>query len=142
MTDKLSPERRSANMSRIRSKDTKPEMVVRKLAHAMGYRYRLHRKDLPGKPDLAFGPRRKVVFVHGCFWHQHEVEHCKDGRRPKSNTAYWNAKFKRNIQRDAVHVSALQAEGWQVLTIWDCETKDLAAVTCRLAEFLGPAGVV
>lgn len=141
MADKLTPERRSANMSRIRSKDTKPEMAVRKLAHAMGYRYRIHRRDLPGKPDMVFGPRNKVVFVHGCFWHQHDLEHCQDGRRPKSNTSYWNLKLQRNVERDATHVSALHAAGWQVLTIWDCETKDLASVGRRLAEFLGPAGV-
>lgn len=126
-------------MARIRSKDTKPEITVRKVAHAMGYRYRVHRKDLPGKPDMVFGPRRKVVFVHGCFWHQHDLERCVDGRRPKSNTGYWNAKLERNVERDAAHVIALQAAGWQVLTIWDCETKDLPVLQDRLREFLGPA---
>lgn len=128
-------------MSRIRSKDTKPEMTVRRLVHALGYRYRLHRKDLPGKPDLAFGPKRKVVFVHGCFWHQHDLEECLDGRRPKSNANYWMPKLRRNVERDAEHIAALQNDGWQVLTIWDCETKDLLAIENRLVEFLDPAGV-
>lgn len=127
-------------MARIRGKDTKPEMAVRKLAHAMGYRYRVHRKDLPGKPDLAFGPRKKVVFVHGCFWHQHDLTKCLDGRQPKSNTGYWSPKLQRNVERDAQHVAALEAGGWQVLTIWDCETKDRESVARRLTQFLGPAG--
>jgi DNA mismatch endonuclease, patch repair protein len=137
VTDKLTPDRRSENMRRIKSKDMKPELAVRRTVHALGYRYRLHRKDLPGKPDLAFGPRRKVIFVHGCFWHGHEREGCLDARKPKSNTAYWNPKLARNKERDAARVAALQAGGWKVLTIWECETKDLRAIARRVKAFLG-----
>src|ERR1700761_3512616 len=98
MADHLSPERRSKKMSRISSKDTKPELVVRRLLHGLGYRYRLHRKDLPGKPDLVFTKRKKVIFVHGCFWHQHSE--CREGRIPGSRLDYWEAKLKRNVERD------------------------------------------
>lgn len=115
-------------------------MVVRRMVHAMGYRYRLHRKDLPGKPDLVFGPRKKVVFVHGCFWHQHDLAECLDGRRPKSNIGYWSPKLERNVARDAKHIAALESAGWQVMTIWECETKDVATVERRLGDFLGPPG--
>lgn len=134
--DKLTPERRSDNMRRIKSKDMKPELLVRSMVHGMGLRYRLHRKDLPGKPDLVFGPKRKVIFVHGCFWHGHEREGCLDARRPKSNTDYWNPKLTRNKERDAERVAALEADGWDVLTIWECETKDAKAVQSRLRKFL------
>src|SRR5690348_9794391 len=106
MTDKLSPARRSANMSKIRSKDSEPELVVRRLAFKLGYRFRLHGAKLPGKPDLVFAGRKKVIFVHGCFWHQHEG--CREGRVPESNTAYWAPKLQRNIQRDAEAQSALR----------------------------------
>ncbi|MCB4455895.1 very short patch repair endonuclease [Leisingera sp. McT4-56] len=136
MADTLTPERRSANMAKIRAKHTKPEMLVRRMVHGMGYRYRLHRKDLPGKPDLVFGPRRKVIFVHGCFWHLHD---CRAGRIPASRRDYWEPKLHRNAERDAEHLTALQAAGWQVLTIWECETKDLAALKDRLADFLTAA---
>jgi DNA mismatch endonuclease, patch repair protein len=138
MADKLTPERRSANMRRIKSKNMKPELLVRSLVHRMDYRYRLHRRDLPGKPDLVFGPRRKVVFVHGCFWHGHDDPACLDGREPKSNQAYWLPKLTRNKERDVAHSAALRAKGWAVLTIWECETRDVAAVTERLQEFLKP----
>lgn len=133
MADKLTPERRSANMAKIRAKHTKPEMLVRRMVHGMGVRYRLHRKDLPGKPDLVFGPRRKVIFVHGCFWHLHD---CRDGRIPASRRDYWEPKLQRNAERDAEHAAALQAAGWQVLTVWECETKDIEALKNRLADFL------
>lgn len=133
MADKLTPQQRSANMARIRAKDTKPEMLVRRMVHGMGFRYRLHRKDLPGKPDLVFGPRRKVIFVHGCFWHLHA---CRGGRIPASRRDYWAPKLQRNAERDAEHLAALRAAGWQVLIVWECETKDLAALQSRLAEFL------
>ncbi|MFW8594730.1 very short patch repair endonuclease [Cribrihabitans neustonicus] len=133
MADKLTPERRSANMAQIRAKDTKPEMLVRRIVHGLGYRYRLHRKDLPGKPDLVFGPRRKVIFVHGCFWHQHS---CRAGRIPASRRDYWEPKLQRNVERDATHLAALTGSGWQVLTVWECETKDLDALRSRLLEFL------
>jgi DNA mismatch endonuclease (patch repair protein) len=115
----------------------KPEMAVRRLVHHLGYRYRLHRKDLPGKPDLVFGPSKKVIFVHGCFWHGHELEGCLDGRRPKSNKGYWNPKLARNKERDAERVAALKSSGWKVLTIWECEIKDLGKVEKRLIRFLG-----
>jgi DNA mismatch endonuclease (patch repair protein) len=134
--DKLTPERRSENMRRIKSKDMKPELAVRRLVHGLGFRYRLHRKDLPGKPDLVFGPKRKVIFVHGCFWHGHELEGCLDARKPKSNTGYWNPKLARNKERDAERVTALEADGWKVLTVWECETKNEAAVKKRLRRFL------
>lgn len=134
--DKLTPERRSENMRRIKSKDMKPELLVRRLVHGLGYRYRLHKKDLPGKPDLVFGPRKKVIFVHGCFWHGHERTGCLDARRPKSNTDYWNPKLTRNKERDAERIAALQADGWEVLVIWECETKDTKDLQARLQRFL------
>ena len=134
VADRLSPAQRSANMRRIKGRDTTPELLVRRLAHAMGYRYRLHRKDLPGKPDLVFGPRRKVIFVHGCFWHQHKD--CRAGRVPESNTGYWAPKLRRNVERDAVAQAALEARGWEVLKVWDCETRDESALSRRLSEFL------
>ncbi|MBT5109625.1 MAG: DNA mismatch endonuclease Vsr [Rhodospirillaceae bacterium] len=125
---------RSRTMRAVKSRDTKPEMIVRRLVHALGYRYRLHRSDLPGKPDLAFGPRRKVIFVHGCFWHGH---HCKRGARvPKTNTAYWVAKIDRNRTRDAESAAALTQRGWAVLAVWECEIKDREALAIRLHEFL------
>lgn len=117
MADRLSPAQRSANMRRIKGRDTMPELLVRRLTHAMGYRYRLHRKYLPGKPDLVFGPRRKVIFVHGCFWHQHAT--CRAGRIPASNTGYWATKLRRNTERDVIAKTALEARGWKVLTVWD-----------------------
>lgn len=136
MTDKLTPKQRSANMARIRSKDMKPEMTVRRVVHRLGYRYRLHRKDLPGKPDLVFGPRRAVIFVHGCFWHQHDKTACKDGRKPKSNKGYWGPKLDRNVQRDAEAQAALHQAGWRVLVIWECETHDLEVLEQRIISFL------
>lgn len=134
--DKLTPERRSANMRAITSKDTKPELIVRRLAHALGYRFRLHSSNLPGKPDLVFASKRRVIFVHGCFWHQHPISKCLDARRPKSNRGYWQSKLDRNIQRDARHSAALQADGWKILVIWDCETKSLRRLEARLRRFL------
>lgn len=133
MADKLTAERRSANMARIRNKDTKPEMVVRKLVHGMGYRYRLHRKDLPGKPDLVFGPRKKVIFVHGCFWHQHS---CREGRIPNSRREYWEPKLRRNVERDHEAIAELQRKGWDVLVIWECEVKDVELLRSKIKAFL------
>lgn len=138
MTDKLSPEHRSRNMAAIRSKDMKPERIVRSLVHGMGYRYRLHRKGLPGKPDLVFGPKRKVIFVHGCFWHQHEDPTCKIARKPKSNLGYWNEKLSRNVNRDQRNQAELEGQGWSVLIIWECETKDAEALKAELKRFLSP----
>jgi DNA mismatch endonuclease (patch repair protein) len=134
--DKLTAAARSANMRQIKSKGMKPELTVRSLAHRLGYRFRLHRKDLPGKPDLVFGPKKKAVFVHGCFWHGHEREDCLDGRAPKSNTSYWNPKLAGNKARDVRNVAALHSAGWKVLTIWECETKHYRSVAKRLANFL------
>lgn len=138
MADKLSPARRSENMRRIKSKGMKPELLVRSIVHGMGYRYRLHKRDLPGKPDLVFGPRRKVIFVHGCFWHGHDNPACREGRSPRSNQGYWLPKLARNRERDAAHIAALQASGWEVLVIWECETGDIEALKARLTGFLGP----
>lgn len=122
-------------MSRVHSKNTKPELFVRSLAHRLGYRHRLHRADLPGKPDLVFPSRKAVVFVHGCFWHGHD---CKRGaRKPKTNAEYWRAKIGRNVERDDATLTALEAMGWRALVIWECETKDAAAVARRLRDFLG-----
>jgi DNA mismatch endonuclease (patch repair protein) len=132
--DTLTPERRSANMRAIKSKGMKPELVVRKLAHTLGYRYRLHRKDLPGKPDLAFISKRKAIFVHGCFWHQHAD--CREGRPPRSNEKYWLPKLQRNVQRDADSVAQLEDSGWEVLTIWECETGNRELLGSRLITFL------
>jgi DNA mismatch endonuclease, patch repair protein len=132
--DKLAPTRRSANMRAIRSKDTKPELIVRRVLRQVGFTgYRLHRKDLPGKPDIAFLGRKKAIFVHGCFWHGHE---CREGsRRPRSRQDYWVPKISGNQARDARHRSALAEEGWDVLVIWDCETaRDNLAE--RIAAFL------
>lgn len=136
MADKLTSERRSENMRRIRSGGMKPEMIVRRLVHGMGYRYRLHRRDLPGKPDLVFGPKQKVIFVHGCFWHGHELRTCLDGRVPKSNTGYWGPKLARNKQRDAAQLLELKRLGWRALVIWECETADAGKIVQRVKRFL------
>jgi DNA mismatch endonuclease (patch repair protein) len=125
---------RSANMRAIRSKDMQPELKVRSLVHMLGYRFRLHRKDLPGKPDLVFGPRRKVIFVHGCFWHSHN---CKAAHIPKSNQEYWVPKLQRNKARDGRNIEVLEADGWQALVIWECEARDEGRLRKRLRTFLG-----
>jgi DNA mismatch endonuclease (patch repair protein) len=137
--DLLSPERRSENMRRIKSKGTTPEMAVRRLVHGMGYRFRLHRNDLPGRPDLVFPSRRKVIFVHGCFWHGHDDPNCAVGRRqPKSNLDYWLPKLSRNKARDADNSAALTRLGWSVITIWECKIKqrDKSMLTKTLYNFL------
>ncbi len=126
--------KRSAVMRAVKSKDTGVEMVVRRLLHAAGFRYRLHRKDLPGKPDLVFVSRRKVLFIHGCFWHQHPG--CRAADRPSSNTVYWNAKLERNQARDAKNVRELEAAGWRVGIVWECQTRDKAALLTDLTRFL------
>jgi DNA mismatch endonuclease (patch repair protein) len=136
-TDVFTKAERSAVMAAVKGKDTAPELEVRRLAHALGYRFRLHRKDLPGAPDLAFPGRTRAVFVHGCFWHGH---HCARGARaPKANAAYWRAKIGRNRARDAVALAALAERGWKALVLWECELKrdDLPR---RLRAFLGPPG--
>jgi DNA mismatch endonuclease (patch repair protein) len=136
MVDKLTAERRSHNMRQIKSKGMKPELLVRSLAHRLGYRFRLHAKDLPGKPDIVFRPQRKAIFVHGCFWHGHERIDCLDGRTPKSNLSYWRPKLARNKERDSANVAALKAAGWRTLVIWECETKDTKKLAKRLTAFL------
>jgi DNA mismatch endonuclease (patch repair protein) len=132
--DKLSKAERSENMRRIRSRNMKPELIVRSLTHRLGYRFRLHRKDLPGKPDLVFASRMKVIFVHGCFWHQHEG--CIDSRLPKTNADYWHPKLRRNVERDAASIRALQTAKWRSLVIWECETKDEQRVAKKINRFL------
>lgn len=124
-------------MARIGSKNTAPELVVRQLLHAMGYRFRLHRKDLPGTPDIVLPGRRKVIFVHGCFWHAHG---CRIGRPPKSKPDFWGPKLARNQARDEEKRQKLVQSGWDVLTLWQCEIKERTALGERVREFLGPAG--
>ncbi|BEH31534.1 very short patch repair endonuclease [Burkholderia pseudomallei] len=126
---------RSENMRRIRSKNTVPELTVRKLLRELGFTgYRLHRRELPGKPDIAFVGRKKAIMIHGCFWHGHE---CKEGmRRPKSNAEYWIPKIDRNRARDALHAEQLNQLGWRVLTLWECELRDYSALAERLVAFM------
>ncbi len=139
--DKISQQARSENMRRIKSKDMKPELLVRSLTHKLGYRFRLHKKDLPGKPDLVFASRKKVIFVHGCFWHMHDIG-CADGRQPKSNRSYWSPKLQKNRERDARNEANLIGAGWKVLTLWDCELKDAANIARRIRRFLGSPGPI
>ncbi len=134
--DRVTPKQRSANMRAIRSKGMKPEMKVRRLVHGMGYRYRLHRHKLPGRPDMVFSSRHKVIFVHGCFWHQHDSATCKIAHISKSNREYWVPKLERNRARDAEHQQRLRELGWDILAVWECELKDEAKLANRLAEFL------
>ena len=131
--DTLTPDQRSRLMSRIRSRDTTPELVVRSMLHRMGYRFRLHRKDLPGKPDVVLPRHRKVVLVHGCFWHGHG---CKLGPVPKSNQGYWSPKIAGNRARDARNAVALAELGWQVLELWECQILDLEGTEQRIKEFM------
>lgn len=132
----MSPEKRSANMSKIRSKDTKPEMHLRRLLHGEGYRYRLHERKLPGRPDLVFPGRMKVIFVHGCFWHGHD---CPVGARlPKSNIDYWTEKRASNQQRDAAQPAKLAEMGWETLIVWECEIRSNSAILEAVEDFLGP----
>ena len=133
--DSISPSRRSEIMSRIRSSDTRPEMQVRRLLHRLGYRYVLHRRDLPGVPDLVFPSRRKIVFIHGCFWHQHKG--CIDGRIPKSRVSYWKPKLRRNVERDRRSISKLRHGGWKVMLVWECDAAKPDTVRKRLVRFLG-----
>ncbi|WP_309073731.1 very short patch repair endonuclease [Paenarthrobacter sp.] len=136
--DLLTREQRSRNMSKIRGKNTKPELLVRKLLHAKGYRYRLHGQagtaKLPGRPDLVFAGRRKVIFVNGCFWHFHD---CKAGQHaPAANAEFWEAKRTRTRERDALQREQLKAAGWEVLTVWECQLKDRSMLEDRLTDFL------
>ncbi len=132
--DQPPSEARSRIMRAVKSQDTAPEMIVRRMAHAMGKRYRLHRNDLPGKPDLTFPRLRKIIFVHGCFWHGHD---CKRGaRQPKTNAAYWIKKISRNKERDAQTQETLRALGWDILVIWECQTKERDQLQALLQTFL------
>jgi DNA mismatch endonuclease (patch repair protein) len=134
MTDVFDPAKRSAVMARVKSRDTKPEKRVRRILTDLGARYRLHRKDLPGSPDVVMPGRRLALFVHGCFWHGHD---CPRGARvPKANRDYWLAKLGRNTARDARNLADLTAAGWRVETVWECEMKDEAALRARLAALL------
>jgi DNA mismatch endonuclease (patch repair protein) len=136
MTDVFSPEKRSAVMRRVKGKDTAPELKVRRLLRRLGVGYRLHRADLPGKPDIAMPGRKLALFVHGCFWHGHDC--ARGARTPKANRPYWEAKIGRNRARDAEHRAALEAMGWRAVTLWECELKDEAALAERLAELVTP----
>lgn len=126
---------RSEMMASVRSKNTRPEMLVRSVLHQSGYRFRLHRPDLPGKPDIVLPSRKKVIFVHGCFWHQHEG--CPFSHVPKSNTAYWAPKLERNRVRDRKHIMELRASGWKCLVLWECELNKPDRLLRRLTKFLG-----
>jgi DNA mismatch endonuclease, patch repair protein len=132
--DSLTPERRSWNMSRILGKDTRPEKVVRSLLHSLGYRFRLNRKDVPGKPDVVLPKYRTAIYVHGCYWHRHGG--CHLAYTPKSNMAFWNKKFARNVERDEEVSIALRKTGWKQLVIWECETRDKAALAIRIKQEL------
>ena len=121
-------------MSRVRGKNTKPELAVRRLLHALGFRFRLHRKDLPGNPDIVLPRHQAVVFVHGCFWHGHEG--CSRSKRPTTNTVFWNEKLARNMQRDRHQLRELRSLGWRVLVVWECQVRNLAVLERRLNRFL------
>jgi DNA mismatch endonuclease (patch repair protein) len=134
VADKFTPEERSRIMARVKGRDTKPERIVRRLLHALGYRFRLHRKDLPGKPDIVLPKHKKVVYVHGCFWHGHS---CPRAARPTSNVEFWNKKIDGNIARDAAAQQDLLKLGWQYLVVWQCDIRDLNGLTLKLEHFLG-----
>jgi DNA mismatch endonuclease (patch repair protein) len=133
MTDTRTPEQRRRIMQAVKGKDTGPERTVRQWLHALGYRFRLHRKDLPGKPDLVFPSRRKAIFVHGCFWHAHG---CRYGKLPKSRLDYWQPKLERNKARDADKIAQLEVRGWSVLVVWQCQTRNRDTTARRLRAFL------
>jgi DNA mismatch endonuclease (patch repair protein) len=137
MADTRTKEQRSNIMKSVGSRDTGPELTVRRLLYRLGYRYRLHRRDLPGRPDIVFPTRRKAIFIHGCFWHGHN---CDKGKLPKSRAEYWTAKIKMNRDRDARAIVRLEDAGWRTLLIWQCELKGLDAIGRVLSEFLGPPG--
>lgn len=134
MVDRISEAHRSWNMSRIKSKDTKPEKVVRSLLHHLGYRFRLHRTDLPGRPDIVLPSRKTAVLVHGCFWHRHQG--CKYAYTPKSRVEFWEKKFAENVERDRRNLLDLEKSGWNTLVIWECETRDIDKLADRLASIL------
>ena len=135
MMDKISPQRRSENMRLIRSRDTKPELLVRSLVRQLGFRYRIQSR-LPGKPDLVFTKKKRAIFVNGCFWHQHRNKRCFDSRIPKSNIDFWSPKLDKNVKRDKDNIKQLMKDGWCVLTIWECQLKNPRRVSARIGKFL------
>ena len=135
--EKISTEARSRIMKAIRKKDTKPELLVRRTVHRLGYRFRLHQSSLPGQPDLVLPSRHKVILVNGCFWHLHS---CPSGTLPRSNSSYWWPKLKGNSTRDRKNIRLLKKSGWDVMVIWECETKDETELTKRIQKFLGRRG--
>ena len=139
MVDMVPPDRRSEIMCRITGKDTEPEMAVRRLLHALGFRFRLHRKDLPGKPDIVLPKFKTAILVHGCFWHGHGCS--PKNRRPKSNTDYWNPKIDRNIRRDAENLKKLNSLGWKAVVVWACELKTPEALEAKLLASLPRTGL-
>ena len=132
--DVFTKEKRSRIMSKVKGKNTKPERLVRSLLHGMGYRFRLHRRDLPGNPDIVFPKHKKVIFVHGCFWHGHED--CLRSKRPSSNQEFWDEKLNKNIQRDKNNILTLRNMGWTPLIIWTCEIKDIVLLKLKLQNFI------
>ena len=134
MTDTVDSAKRSEIMSRIRGRDTKPEMTVRRIAHGLGFRFRVHRRDLPGSPDIVFPRHRAVIMVHGCFWHRHRG--CKYASSPRTRVQYWSNKFEVNVVRDERAATELRDLGWRVMVIWECETKNHEAVAARIASYL------
>ena len=134
MVDVLTKKQRSYNMSQIRNKNTRPEILVRSIVHGLGYRYALHRKDLPGKPDMVLTKYRKIIFVHGCFWHMHR---CSYGRvKPATNVDFWQKKREGNVARDKKNLRKLRRDGWKVLVVWECWTRNPSSLESRLIHFL------
>ena len=134
MTDVLTKEQRSFNMSRIRNKNTRPEILVRSIVHRMGYRYALHRKDLPGHPDMVLTKHHKIIFVHGCFWHMHK---CRYGKvKPATNAKFWKTKREGNVARDKRNLRRLRKDGWKILVIWECQTRNTKKLIDKLSKFL------
>ena len=136
MADRLTPARRSENMRRIKNKDMKPELEVRRLIFSLGFRYRIHKKDLPGRPDIVLPKHKAIIFVHGCFWHQHSKQGCSDAKVPETNIEYWMAKLERNRERDKKNRADLIKMGWRVLILWECEIKDKAKLLKKVSAFL------
>jgi DNA mismatch endonuclease (patch repair protein) len=132
--DVFDAQKRSWIMSRVKGKNTKPEIIVRSIVHRLGYRFRIHRVDLPGKPDIVLPKLRKVIFVHGCFWHGHK--RCKRSARPSVNTSFWEKKLDGNIRRDKLHIKQLMEKGWKPLVVWECELKDQKRLMNKLVRFL------
>lgn len=138
--DRLTPNQRSANMARVRGKDTKPELAVRRALHGMGYRFRLHRRDLPGTPDIVLPRHRLALFVHGCFWHRHAG--CRRCTTPQTRREFWEAKFAANVERDRRYTEALEAEGWRVGVLWECQIRSAAQLRTVLQGIVGDGGRV